>query len=214
MKLVSSIKSSNFILRHFPEDYENMVYVEPHFGRGSILLNKKPSKEEIINDPDFKIISNLRTVRDQSRYVIRSLNKKKSKEQTVCKKNNSEIEVTINDFIFKKLGTNRATKSFLNDAVDQTRNLSKRLEDVYILNRSPVAILKAFNSQEILIFISLLKIQKEEDSVQEQINLMEQLKVFRGKMILSSLPSNFYSKSFKGWRSAKKTDIWLWMNWR
>ena len=44
------------ILSIFPKDYENMIYVEPFIGGGSILYNKKISKEEIINDLDSNLI--------------------------------------------------------------------------------------------------------------------------------------------------------------
>ena len=33
----------DFIISNFPAGYENMVYVEPFLGGGSILLNKKKS---------------------------------------------------------------------------------------------------------------------------------------------------------------------------
>ena len=33
------------ILSVFPKDYEDMIYVEPFIGGGSILYNKKLSKE-------------------------------------------------------------------------------------------------------------------------------------------------------------------------
>lgn len=40
----------DFIISNFPAGYENMVYVEPFLGGGSILLNKKKSDIEIVSD--------------------------------------------------------------------------------------------------------------------------------------------------------------------
>ncbi len=40
---------------YFPKDYENLRYVEPFIGGGSIFFYKNPSKEEIINDKDESI---------------------------------------------------------------------------------------------------------------------------------------------------------------
>ena len=40
---------------YFPNDYENMIYVEPFLGAGSIYFYKNPSKKEVINDLDETI---------------------------------------------------------------------------------------------------------------------------------------------------------------
>lgn len=45
---------------YFPKDYENMTYVEPFIGAGSIYFYKKPSKKEVINDLDKDIITLLK----------------------------------------------------------------------------------------------------------------------------------------------------------
>jgi len=41
---------------YFPKDYENMIYVEPFIGAGSVYFYKEPSKKEVINDLDEIII--------------------------------------------------------------------------------------------------------------------------------------------------------------
>jgi DNA adenine methylase len=40
---------------YFPKDYEDLRYVEPFIGGGSIFFYKEPSKEEIINDKDESV---------------------------------------------------------------------------------------------------------------------------------------------------------------
>ena len=42
---------SEWIISHFPENYQNYIYVEPYVGAGSIFINKMPSTQmEIINE--------------------------------------------------------------------------------------------------------------------------------------------------------------------
>ena len=45
-----------FIISNFPEDYEKMVFVEPFAGAASVLFNKIPGPEEVLNDllADFR----------------------------------------------------------------------------------------------------------------------------------------------------------------
>jgi DNA adenine methylase len=45
---------------YFPKDYENMTYVEPFIGAGSVYFYKEPSKKEVINDLDDDIITILK----------------------------------------------------------------------------------------------------------------------------------------------------------
>lgn len=42
----------DWIIRHFPDDYENMTYLEPFGGAASVLVNKRRSVREIYNDID------------------------------------------------------------------------------------------------------------------------------------------------------------------
>lgn len=57
MKLRTPVKThggksylANFIIDHFPSNYQELTYLEPFGGGASVLLNKKKSKKEIYND--------------------------------------------------------------------------------------------------------------------------------------------------------------------
>lgn len=63
----------NWLLPFFPAQYENMCYVEPYLGAGSILLNKKPSHTEIVNDLNYPLICLWREVRDQHKRLLANL---------------------------------------------------------------------------------------------------------------------------------------------
>lgn len=54
----------NFIISHLPPNYENLAYCEPFCGGCNILLNKKESQSELINDINSNTINLLRFIKD------------------------------------------------------------------------------------------------------------------------------------------------------
>lgn len=48
---------ANWIISHFPQDYEKMVYLEPFVGSGAVFFNKLPGAVETINDLDSDIVN-------------------------------------------------------------------------------------------------------------------------------------------------------------
>lgn len=45
------------IVEKFPSGYQDMVYIEPFFGGGSVFFEKQPSKLEVLNDTNRKLIT-------------------------------------------------------------------------------------------------------------------------------------------------------------
>lgn len=52
------------ILPLFPANYQELVYVEPFFGGGSLFFLKEPSKLEVINDTNKAMVNFYRTVQN------------------------------------------------------------------------------------------------------------------------------------------------------
>lgn len=48
---------ANWIIEHFPENYEKMIYLEPFAGSGAVFFNKRPSAVETVNDLDSDIVN-------------------------------------------------------------------------------------------------------------------------------------------------------------
>lgn len=48
---------AEWIIHHFPEKYEKMVYLEPFVGSGAVFFNKIPGTVETINDLDGDIVN-------------------------------------------------------------------------------------------------------------------------------------------------------------
>jgi len=62
---------AEWIIGHFPTDYENMTYLEPFFGSGAVFFTKRPSKIETINDLDGQVINLFAVIRDNSDELCR-----------------------------------------------------------------------------------------------------------------------------------------------
>lgn len=59
---------AKWIVQHMPE---HVVYLEPFFGSGAVLFNKKPSQVETINDIDGNVINLFRVIREQPEELAR-----------------------------------------------------------------------------------------------------------------------------------------------
>lgn len=64
---------AQWIISHFPEGYEKMVYLEPFAGSGAVFFNKKPGAVETINDLDSDIVNLFRILREKPEELKRVL---------------------------------------------------------------------------------------------------------------------------------------------
>lgn len=64
---------AKWIISHFPDEYEKMVYVEPYGGAASVLLTKLPSKVEVYNDLDDLVINFFHVLRNDFDELQRQL---------------------------------------------------------------------------------------------------------------------------------------------
>lgn len=64
---------AKWIISHFPEGYEKMVYLEPFAGSGAVFFNKKPGAVETINDLDSDIVNLFRILREKPEELKRVL---------------------------------------------------------------------------------------------------------------------------------------------
>lgn len=56
---------AGWIISHFPEGYEKMVYLEPFLGSGAVFFNKNPGAVETINDLDSDVVNLFQILRDR-----------------------------------------------------------------------------------------------------------------------------------------------------
>lgn len=69
----SKWRIADWIISHFPEGYEKMVYLEPFAGSGAVFYNKRPGAVETINDLDGDIVNLFRVLRDNPKELKRLL---------------------------------------------------------------------------------------------------------------------------------------------
>jgi DNA adenine methylase len=223
-----------FIIDHFPKEHENMGYLEPFCGGASVLLNKNPSKEEIINDIDIKLINIFKIVRDQPKELIAKLKKIKYSETTFIKAQKEEqfeaiIDMAVNEFILRRMSRGGLKKGFAWS--DRERGgqpgdvnawetilktipvISKRLSNVHILNKPALELIKAFSQESVFLYadppyLPETRVSKNayefELTEKGHIELASALNNFKGKVLISGYQSKLYKKLYKGWKVSKK----------
>lgn len=56
---------AKWIVDHFPDGYERMIYLEPFAGSLAVFFNKAPSSVEVINDLDSEVVNIFRVLRER-----------------------------------------------------------------------------------------------------------------------------------------------------
>lgn len=165
---------AKWIIEQFPENYDNMVYLEPFCGGASVLLNKIASAEEIINDLDDNIINVFRVLRDQCTEFIRKIKKVTYKENNfkaatqANQKEMADLDKAVNEFVIRRMSRGGLKKNFAwsnrkrggkpgeinawDTIIELLPEISKRLHNVIILNKPAVEIIKLFNEQNVLLY--------------------------------------------------------------
>lgn len=55
---------ADWIISHFPANYERLVYLEPFAGSLAVFFNKRPGEVETVNDLDSDVVNLFRVLRD------------------------------------------------------------------------------------------------------------------------------------------------------
>lgn len=64
---------AEWIIQHFPSEYEKLCYLEPFAGSAAVFFNKNPSRVETINDLDSNIVNLFRVLRDRPEELRRAI---------------------------------------------------------------------------------------------------------------------------------------------
>lgn len=64
---------AEWIISHFPEGYEKMVYLEPFLGSGAVFFNKQPGAVETINDLDDDVVNLFQILRERPEDLKKAL---------------------------------------------------------------------------------------------------------------------------------------------
>lgn len=166
----------NWVIDNFPDDYEEMTYVEPYSGAASVLLNKKPSKEEAINDLHGGIVEIFKAVRDDAEEFAKRLKKLSYTQRTFDRALKASVgpfdqklDLAVNEYVLRRMSRGGMKKAFAwsdrlrggqpgdvnawKTALKMMPDLSDRLQNVYIFNKPAVEVIKAFNKPNTLLYV-------------------------------------------------------------
>lgn len=167
----------DFIISNFPENYSELNYVELMCAGASVFLNKKPSKEEIINDLDTGIICVLKSLRDEHKEFIDRIKRIRYTERTfkMAKKRSEEksfddyVDQGVNEYMLRRMSRGGMKKTFawserlrggkpgdLNSwetIIEELPLIAQRIKDTTILNKNALEIFKVLDEEDTLFYI-------------------------------------------------------------
>lgn len=204
------------IIKYFPSDYENMTYIEPFFGGGSLFFYKKPSKKEIINDldKDIYILMNGFKKYDGNK-ISNSINDDYNKDKFLKIKEfkpTNEYENFIKVLVLNKTSFFSEMKTFISRDGKERKIKTNygdeykiRLKDTIILNKDYKDVIKKYDSINSFFYLdppySMSKDYKYYDNKYININeLYDILKNIKGKFLLSYDDDEQTKQLFKDYR--------------
>lgn len=226
---------SQWIVSHFPENYEKYDYVEPYIGGGSVFLNKKKSLGvEVINDLDPNTIQIYHALRDEATYFIGRLKRIKycesSYKRVERQKPKDYVGQAIKEFVLRRMSRGGLKNSFAwsdrkrggkpgdvnawDTIIDQLPDISLRIQNTYIFNKHAVEVIRAFDDENALVYAdppylpetrTTPDIYDYEMSIDDHATLAERLNKFKGKAIISGYMSQLYKRLYKDWHCYQKT---------
>jgi site-specific DNA-adenine methylase len=235
MQIKSIIKTNNnknaicsWIIENFPENYENMNYVEPFVGNGIVLLNKKKSIEEVAGDLDEEVLLIWKTIKNNYKNFKTKISKVKYSEkffnEILGKKSN-----IFNEFILRKMSKLANKKSFdpldrkkanvfWKQVLENSKIVQDRIKDTYFIKKPPLELIIKFDGVDSFCFCGPPSITDKQTplSTDDYVNITEALLDFRGKVVFLGNNCSFYKRVFKEWKIIKrktsnKNDC-LWVN--
>jgi DNA adenine methylase len=166
-----------WIIEKMPENYEKLDYLEPFCGAASVLINKNKSLGlETINDINPKVVSILRTLRDEPELFIKKIRNTTYSEKVFTRElnknkeeNKTDFEIALNEFIIRRMSRGGLGKNFSwstrmrggspgdvnawKTIPKELVKISERLQNVFILNKNALDVISAFNYENILLYV-------------------------------------------------------------
>jgi DNA adenine methylase len=225
---------SPWIISHFPENYEEMTYVEPFCGGANVLLNKNKSNIEVLNDIEISIVQIYRALRDEPKELIRRLNAVKYTEETfnkALKKTQFDdyLDSAVNEVILRRMSRGGLKKAFAwsnrlrggqpgdvnawMTGLKALPEISERLKEVYICDKPALEVMQTFNFDNTFVYcdppyLHETRVSKQvyssELTTENHIELAHALNQFRGKAMISGYRSPLYNRLYKDWNMEKK----------
>ncbi len=167
---------TDFIISHFPKNYEELNYCEPFCSGASVFLNKAPSPEETLCDVDRGIISIFKALRDEPKEFISRIKRIRYTENTfkralrLSSTNIKDyIDKAVNEYVLRRMSRGGMKKSFAwSDRIrggqpgdvnawqtmyKQLPLMANRVKDVTILHVCFKQVVKIWDEEKMLIYL-------------------------------------------------------------
>jgi DNA adenine methylase len=207
------------VIKAFPDNYENMIYVEPFVGGGSIFFNKNPSKKEIVNDSDESLIRLYRVTKKSSEELANRINGSYTSEdfeELKQLKPTSDIGKVVKYYLLIFLSLYGITRTFFRRGIRKVdKNFefySGRLSSAVILNKDYKQVILDYDSPNTFFYLDPpYENTGKSLSQYSDINfdeLFHILSSIKGKFLLSVNSSKRILDLFKGFHILKITVLY------
>lgn len=224
---------SEWLISLFPKNYQNMTYVEPFLGAGSVLLNKDLSSREIINDLDPNVIAIFRELQEKPAQFIKKISKIPYTEETFEQaKQGKFTDPAITEYILRRMSRGGIKNDFAWSErlrggkpgdVNAWETMSKqlpiianRIQQVVIMQGNAIEIIKQLSSKNTFLYLdppylpetrSAKQIYDFEMTKKDHMELSKVLIKFKGFWMLSGYESELYNSLFKKFTCHKKNIV-------
>lgn len=216
---------SQWIINFFPP---HKVYMEPYFGSGAVLFNKRPSKIETINDMDGNVVNLFKVIRENPMKLAEIIEMTPWARDEYYKSyelSGDSLEDARRFLVrcWQAFGTKTCNRTgWRHSAAKNAPNMpaqwikvperitatANRLKKVQIDNMPAIDLIKKYNQEETLIYADppyLLstrsgKMYKHEMSEEDHVELIKTLLNHKGSVILSGYDNDIYNELLKGWK--------------
>jgi DNA adenine methylase len=205
-------------------------YLEPYFGSGAVLFNKKPSAIETVNDIDGDITNFFTILRERTYELTRLIGltpySRDVFEDAHRNRGTDPLDRAYRFAIRSRMGHGFKTyektgfkidiyareRSYCvdnwNDSCENLWKAAERLKMVQIENRPALELIRRFNYENVLIYADppyLLETRggkqyRFEMNEQDHMDLLSALRDHRGYVILSGYFSEMYERELKDWK--------------
>lgn len=242
---------ASWIIKHMPHHHS---YLEPYFGCGAVLFAKQPAQIETVNDLDGEVVNFFRVIRDpESREKLREwINympyARQVYDDVFLREPEDEVERAgyfaiksmmshgfrmTGDCGWKKdvCGREKAYAiKYWNELPESIAEMAVRLKNVQIENRPALELIKAYDYENVLMYLDPpyvfstragRKQYRHEMEDQDHIEMLEKVTSIKAKVMISGYDCELYDFYLGNWNKVqiaaraqdnKRRIETLWMN--
>jgi DNA adenine methylase len=207
-----SLLKKRIVDKYFPKDYEQLIYVEPFIGAGSVYFYKEPSTKEIINDLDKNIVMLLKGFKKyDGNRISKDLNGFYTKEDFEKIKNTTPTDpykkfirllFLIKHSFFGQMTSYSKPRSKKGIQSDYGNKFNERMKKTTILNKNFKEIISKYDSPETFFYLDPPYENSEGLYTHDELpikDVYECLKNIKGRFLISYNDSKDAKKIFKGY---------------